>query len=47
MDWCKRNEQNVNIMAYVLKQNGYPAGTTELTYDGAMKSKVSIRYYGK
>ncbi|HEY8010241.1 MAG TPA: c-type cytochrome [Rudaea sp.] len=41
------NEQNVNIMAYILKQNGYPAGAIELTYDGAMKSKVPIRYYGK
>ncbi len=41
------NEQNVDIMAYLLKQNGYPSGTTELTYDGAMKSRVPIRYYGK
>ncbi len=41
------NEQNVDIMAYILKQNGYPAGTTELTYDGASNSKVPIRYYGK
>jgi polar amino acid transport system substrate-binding protein len=40
------NEQNVDIMAFILKQNGYPAGTTELTYDGAMHSKVPIRYYG-
>lgn len=38
---------NVAIMAYLLKENGYPAGTTELTYDGAMKSDVPIRYYGK
>jgi polar amino acid transport system substrate-binding protein len=41
------DEQNVTIMAFMLKQNGYPAGATPLTYDGAMKSRVPIRYYGK
>lgn len=41
------NELYVDIMAYILQQNGYPAGPTELTYDGAMKSRVPIRYYGK
>lgn len=40
------HETNVNIMAFILKENGYPAGRTELTYDGAMKSRVPIRYYG-
>ena len=40
------DEQNVDIMAYILKQNGYPAGHTELTYDGALRSRVPIRYYG-
>ena len=38
---------NVAIMAYLLRENGYPAGDTALTYDGAMKSNVPIRYYGK
>jgi polar amino acid transport system substrate-binding protein len=40
------DEQNVKIMAFILKQNGYPAGARELTYDGALKSRVPIRYYG-
>jgi polar amino acid transport system substrate-binding protein len=37
----------VAIMAFILQQNGYPAGSRELTYDEAMKSSVPIRYYGK
>jgi polar amino acid transport system substrate-binding protein len=41
------DEQNVAIMAFLLKQNGYPAGSEELTYDGAMKSRVPILYYGE
>jgi polar amino acid transport system substrate-binding protein len=40
------DEQNVKIMAFILKQNGYPAGEKELTYDAAIKSRVPIRYYG-
>jgi|GEM_PF-583682 mono/diheme cytochrome c family protein len=40
------HEQDVQIMAFILKQNGYPAGTTELTYEEAATSKVAIRYYG-
>ncbi len=37
----------VAIMAFILQQNGYPAGSRELTYDEAMTSSVPIRYYGK
>jgi hypothetical protein len=37
----------VAIMAFILQQNGYPAGPRELTYDEAMTSSVPIRYYGK
>jgi mono/diheme cytochrome c family protein len=37
----------VQIMAFILQQNGYPAGAVELTYEGADKSKVPMRYYGK
>jgi mono/diheme cytochrome c family protein len=37
----------VAIMAFILQQNGYPAGLRELTYDEAMTSSVPIRYYGK
>jgi hypothetical protein len=33
-------------MAYLLQQNGYPAGNHELVYEDAEKSKVPIRYYG-
>ena len=40
-------EQDVVIMAYLLQQNGYPAGTQALTYEEAEKSRVPLRYYGK
>ena len=36
-------KQYAAIMAYVLKFNGYPAGSKELTYAGATDSKVIIR----
>ena len=39
-------EQDVEIMSFILQQNGYPAGEQELTYEQASKSKVPIRYYG-
>jgi mono/diheme cytochrome c family protein len=41
------HDDYVQIMAYLLQQNGYPAGTTALTYDGASQSKVPLRYHGK
>jgi mono/diheme cytochrome c family protein len=41
------HEQYVQIMAFILQQNGYPAGSHELVYEEAEKSKVPIRYYGK
>jgi polar amino acid transport system substrate-binding protein len=41
------HEQDVEIMAFILQQNGYPAGSHELAYEEAEKSKVPIRYYGK
>ncbi len=40
-------DQDVTIMAFILKQNGYPAGAQELTYADAQKSRVPLRYYGK
>jgi len=40
-------EQDVQIMAFILQQNGYPAGHDELVYEAAEKSKVPMRYYGK
>jgi polar amino acid transport system substrate-binding protein len=41
------HEQDVQIMAFILQQNGYPPGTNELVYEVAERSKVSLRYYGK
>ena len=41
------HDQDVQIMAFLLQQNGYPPGTKELTYDEAEKSSVPLRYYGK
>ena len=41
------HEQDVQIMAFLLQQNGYPAGTQELTYEIAEKSRIPLRYYGK
>lgn len=32
----------VDIMAYILKKNGYPAGTKSLTYGAAMASTVKV-----
>lgn len=40
-------DQDVAIMAFLLKQNGYPAGANDLTYGEAAKSSVPLRYYGK
>ena len=40
-------DEDVVIMAYILQQNGYPAGKHALTYEQAEKSKIPIRYYGK
>lgn len=37
----------VKIMAFLLQQNGYPAGSQALTYEGAMKSKADFIYHGK
>ena len=41
------HDEDVVIMAYILQQNGYPAGKHALTYEEAEKSKIPIRYYGK
>ncbi len=37
----------VEIMAFLLQQNGYPAGGSTLTYDETMQSKVPFIYRGK
>jgi polar amino acid transport system substrate-binding protein len=41
------HEQDVEVMAFILQQNGYPPGSNELVYENAEKSRVPIRYYGK
>jgi polar amino acid transport system substrate-binding protein len=41
------HEMDTQIMAFILQQNGYPAGDHELIYEEAEKSKVPLRYYGK
>lgn len=42
-----KHQTYVEIMAYLLQQNGYPAGSKALTYEGAMKSKVKFISGGK
>jgi mono/diheme cytochrome c family protein len=37
-----KHDQYVAIMAYILKFNGYPAGSKALTYSGATNSAVRI-----
>ncbi len=37
----------VEIMAFLLQQNGYPAGSTALTFEEAKESKVQLIYRGK
>jgi mono/diheme cytochrome c family protein len=40
-------EQDVQVMAFLLQQNGYPAGSRELEYHEAETSMVPMRYYAK
>lgn len=37
----------VEIMAFLLQENGYPAGSTALTFDQAKQSKVDFIYRGQ
>jgi polar amino acid transport system substrate-binding protein len=41
------HDEDVLIMAFILQQNGYPAGSKELVYEDAEKSTVPLKYYGK
>ncbi len=41
------HDDYVQIMAYVLQQNGFPAGATALTFDGGAASKVPLLYHGE
>jgi mono/diheme cytochrome c family protein len=38
-------DEYVKILAYILKQNGYPAGSKPLTYASATSAKVPVRSY--
>jgi len=39
------HDEYVKIMAFLLQQNGYPAGNSELTFDAALKSKTPMIYH--
>ena len=39
------HDEYVNIMSYLLQQNGYPSGGTALDFDTANKSKVKLLYH--
>lgn len=41
------HEDYVEIMAFILQQNGYPAGGNALTFEQATESKVKLLYYGE
>jgi len=38
------HDDYVNVMAFLLQQNGYPAGAQPLSFDDASKSKVKLIY---
>lgn len=40
-------ETYVNIMAFILNKNGYPAGPTKLTYELASVAEAPMRYYSE
>jgi mono/diheme cytochrome c family protein len=37
-----KHDQYVDIMAFILKENGYPSGSKPLTYGAAMNSKQKM-----
>jgi len=41
------HDDYVQIMAFLLQQNGYPAGKTALAFDSAQKSGVPLLYHGQ
>jgi polar amino acid transport system substrate-binding protein len=38
-------DQYIKIMAYILKQNGYPAGSKPMTYQSVTNAKIPVRSY--
>lgn len=41
------HDDYVEIMAFLLQRNGYPAGSEVLTFDEAKQSKVKLVYRGE
>ncbi|MGS1014664.1 c-type cytochrome [Rhodanobacter sp. UC4437_H4] len=41
------HEDYVEIMAFILQQNGYPAGSDALTFEEATESRVRLIYHGE
>jgi len=41
------HEEYVQIMAYILLNNGYPAGEAAMTFEEISRSKVPLRFYGE
>ncbi|PZQ13445.1 MAG: cytochrome c class I [Rhodanobacter denitrificans] len=41
------HEEYVQIMAYILLNNGYPAGDAAMTFEEISRSKVPLRFYGE
>ena len=41
------HDDYTQIMAYILQQNGYPAGSNPLVFDAALTSNVPLIYRGK
>jgi mono/diheme cytochrome c family protein len=41
-----QHDDYVNVMAFLLQQNGYPAGAAKLTFDQALNSQVPLLYHG-
>lgn len=39
------HDEYVQIMAYILLNNGYPAGDTAMTFEAISQSKVPLRFY--
>lgn len=39
------HEEYVQVMAYILLNNGYPAGDTAMTFEEISRSKVPLRFY--
>jgi polar amino acid transport system substrate-binding protein len=40
------HDDYVELMAFLLQQNGYPAGSKALTFDEAQRSKEKLLYHG-